>query len=133
MRQFDDDEPDSDGVVVRNVSLFRDCRFVRCLRENGSQTDAGGEPSVGPSGNVDYRHAGDFSIGQADLGRVMGGSLRGLLDASIMISSTTFGDADPGTGAMVFIGSKTKTVLLKFVKQNGWPDYKKPHEDEISR
>ena len=104
-QQFDDDEPDSDGVAARNISLFRDCRSVCRLGENGSQTDAGGEPGVGPSGNAHHRHARDFGIGQADLGRVMGGSLRGLLDTSIVISSTAFGDADPGTGTMVFIGS----------------------------
>jgi hypothetical protein len=47
-----------------------------------------------------------------------------LLIASIAINSTAFEDVDPESGAIVFIGSKTETALLKFAKQIGWANYK---------
>ena len=126
---------DKTGTLTQNEmtvvagSLGIHCKFVHRLEENRSRTNAGEEPGVKPSDDARRKHAEDFSIDQTDLNRVMSDSLKDLLNASIAINSTAFEDVDPDTGAMVFVGSKTETALLKFAKQNGWPDYKKPRED----
>lgn len=44
------------------------------------------------------------------------------------INSTTFEDTDLETEEHVLVGSKTKTVLLKFANELGWADYRKTHE-----
>ncbi|EIM89241.1 uncharacterized protein STEHIDRAFT_154920 [Stereum hirsutum FP-91666 SS1] len=40
-----------------------------------------------------------------------------------------FKDEGPGSGKMVFIGSKTETALLKFTKERGWRSYRKVRDN----
>ena len=58
----------------------------------------------------------------------MSPQLQELFNASIAINSTAFEDADPETGEVVFVGSKTEAALLKFAKELGWVDYKKTRD-----
>jgi Ca2+-transporting ATPase len=58
----------------------------------------------------------------------MSPQLQELFNASIAVNSTAFEDADPETGEVVFVGSKTETALLKFAKELGWADYKKTRD-----
>lgn len=52
-----------------------------------------------------------------------------LLGASISVNSMAFKDEGPGSGKMVFIGSKTETALLKFTKERGWRSYRKVRDN----
>ena len=74
------------------------------------------------------KHVDDFSLDQTDLNKVMSPQLQELFNASIAVNSTAFEDADPETGEVVFVGSKTETALLKFAKELGWADYKKTRD-----
>jgi Ca2+-transporting ATPase len=50
--------------------------------------------------------------------------VKDLLNSAIAINSSAFEDIDPGSGAPVFIGSKTESALLGFAKELSWPNYK---------
>ena len=59
----------------------------------------------------------DFLINQAVLNSTIPHQLQGLPNAAIAV--------EPGSSNFVFVGSKTETALLKFVKELRWTDYKK--------
>ncbi|GJE94582.1 cation-translocating P-type ATPase [Phanerochaete sordida] len=125
---------DKTGTLTQNEmtvvagSLGIHCKFVHHLDENKSRTNAGEEPGVKSSDASRRKHCDDFSIDQTELNDVLSDSLKDLLNASVAINSTAFEDAHPDTGAMMFVGSKTETALLKFAKENGWADYKRTRE-----
>ncbi|KAI8980025.1 calcium-translocating P-type ATPase [Trametes punicea] len=119
---------DKTGTLTQNVmtvvagSVGIHCKFVHRLQDNMARTNANEEPNVKAEGA--NRHAEDFSIDQEQLNDTLSPALRDLFNEAIAINSTAFEDAEPETGKRVFVGSKTETALLKFAKENGWPDYK---------
>jgi Ca2+-transporting ATPase len=129
---------DKTGTLTQNVmavvagSIGIHAKFVQKLEDNQARTNAGeehAEDSPKPTGTRKHPH--DFSIDQTDLNTVMSPQLRDLFNASIAVNSTAFEDADPDTGEVVFVGSKTETALLKFAKELGWADYKKTRDAAI--
>ena len=112
------------SVVAGSVGIHG--KFVQKLKDNQAQTNAGeevAEDSLEPAGS--RKHPDDFSINQTDLNQIMSPQLHELFNASIAVNSTVFEDADPETGKVVFVGNKTETAMLKFLKELGWADYKK--------
>ena len=129
---------DKTGTLTQNVmtvvagSIGIHAKFVRKLDDNQARTNADEELSndaVKLAGT--RKHPNDFSIDQTNLNTVMSPQLRDLFNASITVNSTAFEDADPETGEVVFVGSRTETALLNFAKELGWSDYKKMREAAI--
>jgi Ca2+-transporting ATPase len=126
---------DKTGTLTQNVmtvvagSVGIHAKFVRKLEDNQARTNADQENLEEPPKPSDIRkHPDDFSIDQSNLNKVMSPQLQELFNASITVNSTAFEDADPETGEVVFVGSKTETALLKFAKELGWADYKKTRD-----
>ncbi|KAN0115802.1 hypothetical protein V8E52_006511 [Russula decolorans] len=90
-------------------------KFVHKLNENPAR--AGIEDTNRPN-------AKDFTVDILNLNSTLTPQLVKLLNASIAINSTAFEDVDSESGAMVFIGNKIETALLKFAKDLGWANYK---------
>ncbi|EMD33945.1 hypothetical protein CERSUDRAFT_117474 [Gelatoporia subvermispora B] len=112
-------------VVAGSVGIH--CKFVRKLEDNKERTNAG--EAAGVKESPARKHAQDFSIDQSALSDTLSSQLRDVFNEVIAINSTAFEDTDPDSGETVFVGSKTETALLKFAKENGWPEYKKARED----
>jgi Ca2+-transporting ATPase len=126
---------DKTGTLTQNVmsvaagSVGIHAKFVRKLEDKQARTNAHeehSEDSPKPAGT--RKHPNDFSIDQTDLNKAMSPQLQDLFNASIAVNSTAFEDADPVTGEVVFVGSKTETALLKFAKELGWVGYKKTRD-----
>ncbi|KAF8487849.1 hypothetical protein F5888DRAFT_1624075 [Russula emetica] len=102
-------------MTVVAISIGIDAKFVRKLDENPART-----------GNEDMNHPNtrDFAIDILNLISTLTPQLVELLNSSIAINSTAFEDIDFKSGAMVFIGSKTESALLKRAKDLGWANYK---------
>ncbi|KAI0245221.1 hypothetical protein BJV78DRAFT_1140207, partial [Lactifluus subvellereus] len=66
----------------------------------------------------------DFAIDLSNLNKTLTPQLVEVFNAAIAINLTAFEDVDPENGVAVFIGSKTETALLKFVKELSWVNYK---------
>jgi Ca2+-transporting ATPase len=101
------------AVVAGSIDIH--AKFVWQLDENPAR-----------AGNEDTSHpnAKDSAVDISNPNLTLTPQLVELLNASIAINSTTFEDVDSESGDMVFIGSKTETVLLKFAKDLGWANYK---------
>jgi P-type Ca2+ transporter type 2C len=104
-------------VVAGSISIR--AKFVRKLDENPART-----------GNKDMNRPNtrDFAIDILNLISTLTPQLVELLNSSMAINSTAFEDIDSKSGAMVFIGSKTESVLLKLAKDLGWANYKDIHD-----
>ncbi|KZT01381.1 calcium-translocating P-type ATPase [Laetiporus sulphureus 93-53] len=100
-------------IVTGTIGIH--CKFVKRFEENPARA------------NVDAE-AGDFAIDQTELNDVLSEPMVELLNDAIAVNSTAFEDADPETGVMAFVGSKTETALLKFAKENEWADYKQTRD-----
>ena len=112
------------SVVASSVGIHS--KFVQQLGDNQVRMNAGeevAEDSPQPVGSK--KHPDNFSINQTDLDFIMSPQLHKLFNASIAVNSTAFADANPETGEIIFVRSKTETMLLKFVKELGWDNYKK--------
>ena len=112
---------DKTGTLTQNEmavvagSLGVHAKFERNLDEN--RTRAGDEEKSRPNPR-------DSAIDMSNLNATLTPKLVELLNASVSVNSTAFEDVDPESGAVVFIGSKTETALLKFAKSLGWANYK---------
>ena len=112
---------DKTGTLTQNEmtvvagSIGVNAKFVRRLDENPAR--AGNEDTSRPNSR-------DFAVDLLNLNSALTPQLADLINASIAINSTAFEGVDPESGAVVFIGSKTETALLKFAKQLGWANYK---------
>jgi hypothetical protein len=105
------------GLLLRTrwLSVGIHAKFVHKLDENPAR--AGIEDTNRPN-------AKDFTVDILNLNSTLTPQLVELLNASIAINSTAFEDVDSESGAMVFIGNKIETALLKFAKDLGWANYK---------
>ncbi|KAG7444251.1 calcium-translocating P-type ATPase [Guyanagaster necrorhizus] len=119
---------DKTGTLTQNVmtvvagSVGVHAKFVRQLEENQTRTNVGEEEPG------HRKHPHDFSIDQSQLNDTMTPALRSLFNEAIAVNSTAFQDIDPESGAIIFVGSKTETALLKFARELGWADFKKTRD-----
>lgn len=124
---------DKTGTLTQNAmtvvagSIGIHCKFVHKLSDNQARTNAGEEAGVKLSA-VSRKHVDDFSIDQTGLNDTLSPAVQRLFNCAITINSTAFEDKDAETGELTFVGSKTETALLKFAKENGWPDWKETRE-----
>ncbi|KAG1742204.1 hypothetical protein EDB19DRAFT_1634054 [Suillus lakei] len=109
------------SVVAGSVSIH--AKFVRKLKDNQARTNANRSRSPHRSSGLNTPHD-DFSINQSMLNTILSWPLLSLFNAAIAVNSTAFEDEEKETGKCVFVGSKTEMVLLNFVKELGWVDYK---------
>ncbi|ETW83522.1 calcium transporting ATPase [Heterobasidion irregulare TC 32-1] len=92
-------------IVAGSVGVHS--KFVRQFEDNKARSNVDDLNT-----SDDRKRVQDFSLDQT------------LFNDTIAVNSTAFGDRDAATGELVFVGSKTKTALLKFAKELGWADYK---------
>lgn len=120
---------DKTGTLTQNVmpviagSVGIHGKFVQHIDENDAQSlirTANGE--------TDKKFRDDFAFDMRELNTALSPAQQGLFNAAIAINSTAFKDADPETGDLRFVGSKTETALLRFAKDLGWADYRKTRE-----
>lgn len=116
-------------VIAGSIGIH--CKFVHRLDENQNWTNTDEERGGRASAEVQRKHPNDFSIDQSELNGVLSDSFKGLLNASIAINSTAFEDRHPDSGELLFVSSKTETMLLKFAKENSWADYKETRESAV--
>jgi Ca2+-transporting ATPase len=138
---------DKTGTLTQNVmtvvagSVGIHGKFVRNLKDNKTRTNAdekkgadleteGAEEIDEKASSQERKHPNDFSLDQSDLNNIMSAQLRTLFNSAIAVNSTAFEDADPDSGQVAFIGSKTETALLTFAKELGWADYKQTRDAE---
>ncbi len=94
-------------------------KFVRQLEDNQTRTNVDEPDERG------RKHMDDFSVDQSNLNQVMTPALQNLINTSIALNSTAFEDTHPETGEKILVGSKTETALIKFSRENKWPDFQK--------
>jgi Ca2+-transporting ATPase len=94
-------------------------KFVHDLKENAARSNANEVEGA----NV----RDDFAFDMAEFNQVASTALQNLTNEAICINSTAFEDQDEN-GQLEFVGSKTETALLRFAKEQGWPDYRKTRE-----
>ncbi|CAE6502848.1 unnamed protein product [Rhizoctonia solani] len=110
------------SVVAGSVSIH--CKFVEHLSENKGCQNIDRvleDQEVGLDCN--RSHKDDFPLEIAKLNEVVHEPLRTLFNEALAINSTAFEDKDPKTGELEFVGSKTKTTLLRFAKDLKWAPY----------
>lgn len=121
---------DKTGTLTQNVmavvagSVGVHGKFVAQIDQNNARSPVPEEKQ----GQGDRKARDDFAFDMKDLNTVLSPAQRELFNAAVTVNSTAFEDADPDTGEMVFVGSKTETALLRFAKELGWADYKKTRE-----
>ena len=98
-------------VVAGTVGVH--AKFARRLEENRKW--AGNDDGSGPN----TKDLVDLVV----LNTVIPHPVKDLFNTVIALNSMAFEDIDPESGAPVFIGSKTKSALLGFAKELGWPNY----------
>ncbi|PCH42057.1 Ca-transporting ATPase [Wolfiporia cocos MD-104 SS10] len=121
-------------IVAGAVGIH--CKFVRHLKENEARSNANAEDlETGQSGTnssqptSQLKHTQDFAIDQTELDGILTPQLRALFNDAVAVNSTAFDNTNPETGKSEFVGSKTETALLKFARENRWPDYKRTREE----
>ena len=71
---------------------------------------------------------GNFSIDIDQISNHVKGDLKKLLFDSIAINSTAFEEINRDNGQLEFVGSKTETALLRFIKSLNWFDWKETRD-----